>query len=66
MPVVVDVYPNGKTVDDVTIAGNVVFAGLTTMDTRDEGGGSAPSNHVVPEELEGDLINLNVKQLVGN
>ena len=58
VPVVVDEYPLGKTDGDVTVAVGVVLAGLTTMDTSEEGGGSAPSNPAVPEELEGDRENV--------
>ena len=58
VPVVVDGYPSGKTDGDMTVAGSVMFNGLTTMDTREAGGGSAPSNHDVPEELEGDWVNV--------
>ena len=31
VPVIDDVYPNGKTDGDVTTAGSVMLAGLTTM-----------------------------------
>ena len=58
VPVIVDGYPSGKTDGDVTVAASVVFDGLTTMDTREAGGGSAPSNPDVPEELEGDWVNV--------
>ena len=36
---------------DVTTVGQLVSDRLTAMDTREEGGGSAPSSPVVPEEM---------------
>ena len=50
-PVVVDGCPSGRMDEDVTPVGSVVLDGLTAMDTREEGGGSAPSSPAVPEEM---------------
>ena len=38
--------PNGRTDDDVTVVGSVVLDGLTAIDTRQEGAGSAPSSPI--------------------
>ena len=44
--------PNGRTDHDVTVVGSVVLDGLTAIDTRQEGTGSAPSSPIDPEQLE--------------
>ena len=54
-PVVIDGCPNQRTDDDVTIVDGVVFDGLTAMDTREDGGGSAPSSPAVPEQIGGEV-----------